>query len=390
MINTISKSITKIPNMKTTINTEQTPIRFYLRNYYDPFECKCSPYYNKQLAEELMDWATEIGRFKTEENALHTIGCDLIYWTALCFPLTKNKEKFILLSNFFQLYCIFDDQSDEDWGACKHNPEKTQKYWDKNIAVIETLRDDAPWQKKMIRNIALSMSSKPYVRLIFNYMEKILKSGTPSFRRRYINRFKEYMETAATQGHMRGKEAEMTVETYKQYRQTCIAYITSLLMAEYLYEIQLTDEEYNHPIVQELEKSSTWQVTLTNDLFSLYKECKDGKLENANNIIPILVCGGMTVQEAIDETCTQIEDSHRDFIRVRDEWYHSGEHISNDVRTFITAMEYFMSGNNRWHRMSKRYHGKDFEDVITSGTMEWNPKGTIYCKDNEQMASMIN
>lgn len=369
--------------MKATINADETLLRFYLRSYYEPFEHKCCPHYNKQLAKELMDWATVIGKFKTEENAMHTIGCDLIYWTALCFPLTVNKEKYILLSNYFQLYCILDDQSDETWGEGQGNPEIIQKYWNNIIAIMETLRDETPWQKKILRDIALNISSRSYLRLIFNHMKKILKSGSPSFRRRYIDRFKEYMESAAIQGHMRGKEKKMTVETYKQYRISGVACITSMLMAEYLYEIELTDEEYHHPVIQELERICTWQVALTNDLFSLYKECKEGKLENANNIIPILVSSGMTIQEAVEETCLQIETAYREFIKVRDLWFREEKQISDDIRTFIIGMEYFMSGNNQWHRMSKRYHGKNFKDTITTGIMEWSPKGTTYYKDNK-------
>lgn len=361
---------------------EQMPLRYYLRNYYQPFQYICCPHYSKQLATELMAWAIKIGKFKTEAQAIHTIGCDLVYWTALCFPLTKDRDKFIQLSNYFQLYCIFDDQSDEPWGEGGGNAEITQKYWDKNIAVIETLRDESPYYKKILRNLALRTSGHSYQRLIFNYMKKILKSGTPSFRKRYIDRFKEYMENAAIQGHMRGKENNLSVEAYKEYRLACIACITSILMAEYLYDIQLTDQEYYHPIMQQLEKTCTWQVTLTNDLFSLYKECKEGKLENVNNIIPILVSSGMTLQEAVDETCSQIETAYRNFITTRDDWYNSGEPISYDARMFITAMEHFMSGNTQWHRMSKRYHGKDFEDVVTTGIMEWGSGGTIYHKDS--------
>lgn len=369
--------------MKTTIKNGDQPLRYHLKSYYEPFQFQCSPHYNKQLAKELMDWAIKIGKFKTEANAIHTIGCDLVYWTALCFPLTKSKDKFIELSNFFQLYCIFDDQSDEPWGEGQGDPEIIQKYWDRNIKIIETLRDEAPLSKRILRNIALNISATSYQRLIFNYMKKILRSGTPAFRQRYINRFKEYMENAAMQGHMRGKEDQLTVESYRAYRQTCIAYITSLLMAEYLYEIQLTDEEYHHPTMQKLEQISTWQVTLTNDLFSLYKECKEGKLEEVNNIIPILVAEGMTLQEATEETCRQIEEAHRDFIKTRDAWYSGKENISEDAKIFVTAMENFMSGNSQWHRMSKRYHGKNFESVVTTGIMEWGPDGTVYYKDEE-------
>ncbi|WP_306618981.1 terpene synthase family protein [Chryseobacterium ginsenosidimutans] len=321
-----------------------------------------------------------MGKFKTREAADHTIGCDLIYWTAVCFPLTDDLEKFRNINKYFQLYCICDDHADEPWGDVNETIGGTQKHWKRTIKLLETLRDETPWQKKLLRNIAMLVSAKSYQRAAFNYMNKILQTQTPSFRERYINRFKEYLENVSIQINFQKEENHLNIEKYKEYRINSLASIPCTLMIEYLYDAQLTSEEYYHPALQMLEKVATWQSALTNDLFSLYKECKEGILDNVNNIISILVFNGMSIQEAVDETCSQIETANNDFIKIRDEWFESGEEISNAVKAFISGIEYYMAGSAYWHRQSKRYHGKNWDGVISTGYLEWSSEGTIYQK----------
>ncbi|MDP9959779.1 terpene synthase family protein [Chryseobacterium lathyri] len=375
--------MSQIINMKS-------PIRFYLREFYEPFEIKCSPLYNEEMKDELINWALDKGNFKTREAAIHSTECNIVYWAALCFPFTKNLERFCTVSKYFQVYCINDDHADEPWGDGGENVETGKKYWEGAIKLLETLRDNTPWHRKFMRNILMKTVTSPYQRATFEYMKKILKTQSPAARNRYINRFKEYMESASIQIQMRGKEKDLDIETYKAYRINSLASIPCTLMIEYLYEVEMTDEEYYHPKVQELEGLCTWQVALVNDLFSLFKEAKEGVLENVNNIIAILVSNGkMEIQEAVEEVCSQIEWTHREYIRVRDIWYNSGENISNSIQTFINGMEYYMSGNVYWHRQSKRYHGKNWEGIITTGFMEWSPEGTIYHEDSGNIPEII-
>lgn len=366
------------------INIETTPLRFYLRNIRDPFELKCSPIYNEEIKNELISWALVRGNFKSREAAVHTIGCDLVYWTAVCFPFATNLKKFSAVCKYFQAFCITDDHADEPWGDGADNVEATKKYWGRAIASLETLRDDTPWYKKVLRNILMVFGANRYQQITFSCMKKILDTQSAAYRNRNINRFKEYMENASFQIQMRGKEKELDLEAYKAYRINSLASIPCTLMIEYLYDFEMTDEEYYHQKVQELERICTWQVALVNDLFSLLKECKRGTLENVNNIIAILVSNGrMSIQEAVEQVCKQIEWSQDEYIKVRDDWYNSEDKISVAVRSFVNGMEYYMAGNTYWHRQSKRYHGTNWEGIITTGYVEWSPEGTVYTKMNE-------
>jgi hypothetical protein len=362
-------------------NFTQTPLRFYLRNIDEPFEWRCSPLYNEQMKQELIEWAESRCNVKKGSKAyIHTIICDLPHWTALCFPLATDLPKFLNVFYFFQMFAAMDDHADESWGDGAAN---TGTFWNKAIALVETLRDEKPWYVKALRNILMRMPGLPgYMRENFIRMKTIMEELSPVQRNRYINCFKEYMENAALHSQMKGKEKCITMEQYKAYRVKSVASMPCTLMMEYLYNITLTDAEYHHPKLQQLEKTGTLQIALINDLFSLFKEYKGSTFENLNHVVSILVLNErMSVQEAINEVCDEIERLQDKFINIRDEWYASEVSISANVREFITGFEYYISGNARWHRLSKRYHGENFEAIITSGTMEWSPEGTIYTPD---------
>lgn len=370
--------------MNTNISIEQEPLQFYLRKFKNVLEFKCYPIYNEQLSKELIEWAAQKSNIKKGTKAyLHTVSCDISYWTALCFPLTKDLNKFKKTFYFFQMFATMDDNADEDWGDGGSDPETTIKYWKKAIKLLDTIRDSAPWHVKAVRNILMRMPNIPvYMRRNFTNMKSIMDDLSPVQRERYITGFKTYMENAMLQAQMSGKEKSTTLQQYKEYRVKSIASIPCTLMLEYLCNIELTDEEYFHPKLQELEKLGTLHVAFINDLFSLFKEYK-GTFEHLHHAVSIFVLNEeMTVQQAIDKLCDEIEQLLKEFIQLRDEWFSSDEYISDNVRQFIEGLQYYIAGNEKWHRLSKRYHGENFNTTITSGIMKWSPDGTIYTPDD--------
>ncbi|KFE96946.1 terpene synthase family protein [Chryseobacterium luteum] len=368
----------------TDFATEQEPLQFYLRKFKDKQEYKCYPLYNEQVSKELIEWATKKSGIKKGTKAYqHTISSDISYWLALSFPLTKDLNKFKKTFYFFQMFSTMDDHADEDWGDGKADTEKIVKLWKKAIKLVDTIRDGAPWHIKALRTILMRMPNIPiYMRRNYSTMRKIMNDLSPVQRERYINSFKSYMENAMLQAQMSGKEKSTTLQQYKEYRVKSIASIPCTLMVEYLYDIVLTNEEYFHPKLQELEKLGTLHVAFINDLFSLFKEYK-GTFKNLHHAVSIFILNeGLTFQQAIDKLCDEIEQLQKDYIDLKDEWFASGEYISDNVRRFIEGQQYYMAGNEKWHRLSKRYHGENFNTTITSGTLKWSPEGTIYTPDD--------
>ncbi|REC72592.1 hypothetical protein DRF60_20105 [Chryseobacterium elymi] len=372
-------------SIHTDTAIEQQPLQFYLRKFKNIQRYKCYPLYNEQLSKELVEWGTKKSGIKKGTKAYHhTISSGISYWIALCFPLTKDLNKFKKTFYFFQMFTTMDDHADEDWGDAKADSETIVKFWKKAIKLVETLRDSAPWSIKVLRTILMRMPNIPiYMRRNFSTMKSIIDDLSPMQRERYINSFKSYMENAMLQAQMSGKEKSTTLEQYKEYRVKSIASIPCTLMLEYLYNIELTNEEYFHPKLQELEKIGTLHIAFINDLFSLFKEYK-GTFENLHLAVSIFILNeGMTLQQAIDKLCDEIEQMQEDYIQLKEEWFSSGEYISDNVRRFIEGQEYYMAGNEKWHRLSKRYHGESFNTTITSGIMKRSSEGgTIYIPDD--------
>lgn len=366
---------------------QPTPLRFYLRKLKKPFACKFSTLYNQQIKQENIAWAAARSNLKKGSKGYqHTVSSDISHWVAYSFPLITDARKYKNVFNFFQMFSAMDDHADESWGEGAANAAATKKYWDKAIGLLETLRDEAPLRLKLLRNILMHMPQVPrYMRENFKALKIIMAELSATQRNRYINCFKTFMENASVQARMTGQEKYLTIGQYKEYRVKSIASMPCTLMIEYLYGIELTDAEYQHPALQQMEKAGTLQVAFINDIFSLFKEYQ-GSLENLNHAVSILVQNKkMTVQQAVDEICDEIERLQDEFINTRDEWYNSGEFISSDVKRFIAGFEHFLAGNAHWHRLSKRYHGESFNTVIESGIMEWAPDGTIYIPDEKDI-----
>lgn len=367
----------------TPTTLHQEPLSFYLRKIDEPFDVKCMLLYNEPLRQELLKWVATNSKLQIgTKSYMHTVACEISSWIAYCFPETTDIRKFKNVFYWFQMFATMDDHADEKWGDPAHNTEATKKFWKKAIKLVETLRDEAPWHVKLLRDILLRKPGVPhYMRKNFQAMKTIMNELSPTQRNRHINCFKTYMEHASIQAQMKGKEKNTTLEQYKEYRLKSIASMPCTLMMEYLYDIELTEAEYSHPNLKKMERAGTLQVALINDLFSLFKEY-EGTLENLNHSVSILVQNKkITTQEAVNTVCDEIEALQNEFISIKKEWQNSGESISENLMQFINGFEYYMAGNARWHRFSKRYHGIEFNTVITSGIMEWSPNGTLYTTD---------
>ncbi|KAF8516476.1 terpenoid synthase [Gautieria morchelliformis] len=117
---------------------------------------------------------------------------------------------------------------------------------------------------------------------------------------------------------------------------------------KYTLDINLTDEQVNHPLMREAEGIIADQVCLTNDFFSYVKEIMTNSDEK--NILRLLQDSeGLTYEEAklvVEKKIRQKEDA---FIP-------AGMAVLNDpelgkdpeVRRWIACLPYCIGGNNAW------------------------------------------
>lgn len=88
----------------------------------------------------------------------------------------------------------------------------------------------------------------------------------------------------------------------------------------------------------------------------------------------------LSLQEAINKVVEVIHKHEKDFIMLKDK-YLKREERRDEVKNFLTNLEYAMSGNLYHHQISPRFHGTNFKGRITSGLVIWHPHKTIFIED---------
>lgn len=368
--------------MKTNENLQQTEFRFFLRELNESFPYKCSPLYKPEHERKIVEWATSFSNIDDKKGLIHTLGCELCCLVASVYPMITTAARYETLCRNFIVQVLVDDHVEESWG--KYAPGKSidniQKYLLNVINAVECLLNTTPWYKRWWKTFMLYIPGvyPPWVKEVFLNYKQLLQDMPPVLQARCITTFTDFLKAAFVQITWENKSTLLNEEIYLSYRLHCLAAIHCFSLIEYGSDIPLPYYEYNHPIMQQLVTTAAQHVLYVNDLFSGLKEYK-GNLETFNNIIGLLVrTKGINIQQAVDEVCLRIEACEASFIKIREEWYASGEVISATSRSYIEGLQYWMAGNLYWSRRSKRYFGPDFNDSVTSGQLTWHPDGAIY------------
>lgn len=146
------------------------------------------------------------------------------------------------------------------------------------------------------------------------------------------------------------------LDQYLEVRRVNIAIYMSNAWFRYTLDINLSDEEIDHPLMREAEGIVSDHVGLVNDYFSYLKE----KLSNSDdtNIIRILMDHeGLDYIQASKVVVNKIRQKEQDFIQ-------AGLNVINhpvlgknpEVHRWIASLPYVMGGNNAWSQQSGRYN----------------------------------
>ncbi|KAJ3558602.1 hypothetical protein NM688_g821 [Phlebia brevispora] len=150
------------------------------------------------------------------------------------------------------------------------------------------------------------------------------------------------------------------LDQYLAVRRVNIAMVTFL---RYTLDINLTDEQVNHPLMREAEGIVSDHVGLVNDLFSYAKE----KMTNSDdtNIIRILQeHEGFTYDQAVDVVKRKIRQKEQDFIPAGlAVLEHPDLSRDPEVHRWVACLPYCMGGNLAWSQETGRYNVGDAAGV---------------------------
>ncbi len=135
----------------------------------------------------------------------------------------------------------------------------------------------------------------------------------------------------------------------------------------------LTIPEHEMSLCSQLARPAFAALSLTNDLFSWEKERDDAKRDGLAHVInAIWVIMGersMTELEAKMVCRQKIQDYIVEYVRVVEETRRNRD-ISSDLRTYIEALQYSVSGNLVWSIYCPRYHPKASYSAVPLSGME--------------------
>ncbi|KAK7683855.1 hypothetical protein QCA50_013233 [Cerrena zonata] len=146
------------------------------------------------------------------------------------------------------------------------------------------------------------------------------------------------------------------LDQYLATRRVNIAMYFANAYFRYCLDINLTDEQVNHPLMREAEGIVSDHVGLTNDLFSYAKEYLT-QSDDTNVLRMLQDFEGLTYEQAKDTVTKKIRQKEQDFIP-------AGLAVLNDpelgkdpeVHRWIANLPYCMGGNNAWSQESGRYN----------------------------------
>ncbi|KAF9455457.1 isoprenoid synthase domain-containing protein [Collybia nuda] len=133
----------------------------------------------------------------------------------------------------------------------------------------------------------------------------------------------------------------------------------------YTLDINLTDDQVNHPLMREAEGIVADHVGLTNDYFSYAKERMTDS--DHTNIIRILQeHEGLGYKEALQVVEAKITEKEHAFISAGLAVLNDPE-LGNDpeVRRWIECLPYCMGGNKAWSQETGRYNVGNVLDGVT-------------------------
>lgn len=137
---------------------------------------------------------------------------------------------------------------------------------------------------------------------------------------------------------------------------------------------ELTTAELDDPRLAQLKRLAHTHTCLVNDAYSFRMEY----IRNADRVtalvqaIPLLVHGhGLSWQEAVDRLVEMVHRTEQQYLELRDAWFAEG--ASPAVRETCRRLEWIMSGNLQYMKVTPRYHGTHFQGEFRGGPVVCDP-----------------
>ena len=160
----------------------------------------------------------------------------------------------------------------------------------------------------------------------------------------------------------------------------------ALQLIEYAKCIELTDNEWNHNLIEDLNQLVSQQILLVNDYYTFRKELNenDNKFEEMRHSFPILVQRhGLSLQQSVNKINEMIKSKDNQIMDKIKTIENCEQLKTSDVLEYVNGVQQFLGGYWRHAVTARRYHGLNFTGVVP-------PEGYFLYDNNQTIIKPID
>ncbi|KAK1834419.1 isoprenoid synthase domain-containing protein [Podospora conica] len=295
-----------------------------------------SPYL-PEVEQESLEWSASFNAFDPETQRLVHEKGKLNLLAAMCYA-GMPKEAVRWGCDIMHLFFMFDEQSD-------------------------AASPDEVWQQARIQVDAFCRPTKPrpdgeWVGGEFarQFWLRMPKTATPTFKRRFLVSWINYVESVAQQAEHRSKSRILDLDSYFSLRRNTSGAPSTIILWEM--DLDIPDHVRDHPTIRHLETLAVDLIVIANDLLSYNKEQAVG--DDEHNIVTVIMKQfGLGVQDAIDKAGELSDQRMAQFVHLYSHWLPRWVGpVDLDVQRLVHGMAVCVSGVLHWSYESERYFGK--------------------------------
>ncbi|KAG6374169.1 isoprenoid synthase domain-containing protein [Boletus reticuloceps] len=212
--------------------------------------------------------------------------------------------------------------------------------------------------RSVFANPESSRPEEPYAAMLY---ECVFSGSQPlNIPHSFYRAFESWSHAHVTQSRNRSQDRIASVDEFILMRRSTIGAALVEATIEYSLDLDIPDEVFENPIVQEMSKATNDLMTWPN------KEQSDGDYQNL--VFCIMHERKVGLQAAIDILTEMLSQRVEDYIQLKNRLPSFGPEADQALSSYLSALENFVQGTVLWYYLSPRYfRGVDItnrEDLV--------------------------
>ncbi|KAI0265534.1 terpenoid synthase [Gloeopeniophorella convolvens] len=311
-----------------------------------------NPHY-QEVKEVSESWTRSFGAFSPK--AQHAFDrCDFNLLASLAFPL-HDKARLRTTCDLINTLSVFDEHTD-----FAHEDD---------VQIMANNFVDA------VRNPHTARPKDEWVggEIARQFWELAVETASPQSQKHFIEALCQYTQSIVEQAADRSREHIRDVQDYLEVRIWSAAIKPCFVLLEL--DMNLPDEVYHHPVVEELTNLAAQMIMLSNDITSYNLEQARG--DDTHNIVTIIMHNHKTdIKGSMDWVIKYHKELEERFMDLYENKIPKfGEPIDAEVAQYVDGLGRWVRGNDYWEFESERYFGTKGLEIQQTRWVALMPKG---------------